>query len=105
MLFILIIFQNQQNLQLNMRQLPSVDNIPTAPSVPGEDENLDIDALTPSINNYQPQIVSETIKRDALFKGTIYQFLYIYSANFVNSSRNLFLYRKFKSKSRIRCLP
>ena len=85
-----------------MRQLPSVDNIPTAPSVPGEDENLDIDALTPSINNYQPQIVSETIKRDALFKGNINLKI---SANFDTSSRNLFLYRKFKSKSRIRCLP
>ena len=49
-----------------MRQLPSIENIPTAPSAPDEDENLDIDALTPSINNYQPQIVSETIKRNVI---------------------------------------
>ena len=35
---------------------------------PGQDEDpdsLEIDALTPSINNYQPQVVSDTLERDA----------------------------------------
>ena len=32
----------------------------------GQDEDPeDIDALTPSINNYQPQVVSDTLERDA----------------------------------------
>ena len=30
-----------------------------------DEDSVDIDALTPSINNYQPQVVSDTLERDA----------------------------------------
>ena len=49
-----------------------------------DDQNLEIDALTPSINNYQPQIVSETLKRDALLKDQEYD-LYHSESGFLDA--------------------
>lgn len=42
---------------------------PDLPTGNGDDDQaLEVDALTPSINNYQPQVVTETLKRDAMLK-------------------------------------
>ena len=50
-----------------------------------DDQNLEIDALTPSINNYQPQLVSETLKHDALQKDHEYD-LYHSETGFLDAA-------------------
>ena len=50
-----------------------------------DDQNLEIDALTPSINNYQPQLVSETLKHDALQKDHEYD-LYHSETEFLDAA-------------------
>ena len=66
----------QQQMQVIYGPHPNPHSIQSQQLVPtstDDDQNLEIDALTPSINNYQPQIISETLKRDALLKDDLRQ--------------------------------
>ena len=66
----------QQQMQVIYGPHPNPQSIQSQQLVPtstDDDQNLEIDALTPSINNYQPQIISETLKRDALLKDDLRQ--------------------------------
>lgn len=56
---------------VGVQQRPQSRNTPDYSSVVDDDASLEVDALTPSINNYQPNVVSETLQRDAsLLKDT-----------------------------------
>jgi len=77
--------QQQQSLQNHQQSLSQVANSDLPQTTADDDQNLEIDALTPSINNYQPQLVSETLKHDALQKDHEYD-LYHSETGFLDAA-------------------